>query len=630
MEKVIIETEVTTGNSVGDVAALTATIGKLTDQIQVLSEQLNGMTENTDQTSAEIKRLQGQVKNLEGQLEKTTKGLKNTEQQTGALVKGLKGIGLAIKAVGIGLLLELMAAVKEIFMSNQTVVDKFSSAMNFLKIAFNDLVDFISDNFDDVVGFFKGIFEDPQQAIEDFANLIKENLIERFNSFVDTLGYVGTAIKELFSGNFSAAADAAKMAGKELVDVATGVNNSFDRTVSFVKDAATVIADYTGKTWASAKALTAQANSAAIALANNRKLKEEYDQQAERFRQIRDDETKSIEDRIKANDDLAATLQKQSELMIQNADLVIARADAQYKLNKSVENEIKLIDAKTEKAAILAQIEGQRSEQLMNDMSLQREREQMSRTIADGDAERAAQEAEFAADLADLEAKKTGDFISGIKARQEAARIAAEEEEARLTKQRDQYVEGTLAYAEADNELKNARQENANEQLEFDRALAEEEKKIADQKLQQASNLAGAIASLAGEQTAVGKAAAVAQTTIDTYSSATKSYNSLSGIPYVGPILGGIAAAAAVVNGIANVKRILAVNPKSKNQSAPSAGSMQVPALKAPPIQGLTQGAGDIQLGNQKPQPQRVYVVESDIRNTQNRVDVINQNATLG
>lgn len=54
----------------------------------------------------------------------------------------------------------------------------------------------------------------------------------------------------------------------------------------------------------------------------------------------------------------------------------------------------------------------------------------------------------------------------------------------------------------------------------------------------------------------VGKALAISDTIINTYSSATKAYDSLASIPYVGPALGAAAAAAAIAGGIANVNRI--------------------------------------------------------------------------
>ena len=54
----------------------------------------------------------------------------------------------------------------------------------------------------------------------------------------------------------------------------------------------------------------------------------------------------------------------------------------------------------------------------------------------------------------------------------------------------------------------------------------------------------------------IGKAAAIANTTITTIESAQKAFNSLAGIPIVGPALGGAAAAAAIAGGIARVSQI--------------------------------------------------------------------------
>lgn len=54
----------------------------------------------------------------------------------------------------------------------------------------------------------------------------------------------------------------------------------------------------------------------------------------------------------------------------------------------------------------------------------------------------------------------------------------------------------------------------------------------------------------------IGKAAAIANTTIKTYESATSAYASLAGIPVIGPALGAAAAAAAIAAGIANVQAI--------------------------------------------------------------------------
>lgn len=77
---------------------------------------------------------------------------------------------------------------------------------------------------------------------------------------------------------------------------------------------------------------------------------------------------------------------------------------------------------------------------------------------------------------------------------------------------------------------------------------------------------------------AVGKAAAVAQATINTYTAATAAYASLAAIPIYGPALGAAAAAAAIVAGLANIAKI---------ESAPTGfmtgGSFTVPGATGGP-----------------------------------------------
>lgn len=87
---------------------------------------------------------------------------------------------------------------------------------------------------------------------------------------------------------------------------------------------------------------------------------------------------------------------------------------------------------------------------------------------------------------------------------------------------------------------------------------------VASNKLNLASQTFGNLATILGKESAAGKAMAVAQTTIDTYQSATAAYKSMAGIPVVGPALGAVAAGAAVVSGIANVKKILSTDNQPK------------------------------------------------------------------
>ena len=90
-------------------------------------------------------------------------------------------------------------------------------------------------------------------------------------------------------------------------------------------------------------------------------------------------------------------------------------------------------------------------------------------------------------------------------------------------------------------------------------------KKQQESKVQLASDAFNNIATILGKESAVGKAVAIAQTTIDTYKSATAAYSALAGITIVGPVLGALAAGAAVAAGLANVKKITSTSaPKAE------------------------------------------------------------------
>lgn len=77
----------------------------------------------------------------------------------------------------------------------------------------------------------------------------------------------------------------------------------------------------------------------------------------------------------------------------------------------------------------------------------------------------------------------------------------------------------------------------------------------------------------------IGKAAAISDTVISTYSSAQKSYDALAGIPFVGPALGAAAAAAAVLGGMG---RVSAIRSQSfGGGGAASAGQSNTQAVNA-------------------------------------------------
>lgn len=77
-----------------------------------------------------------------------------------------------------------------------------------------------------------------------------------------------------------------------------------------------------------------------------------------------------------------------------------------------------------------------------------------------------------------------------------------------------------------------------------------------EQKLNAIKSSLGGAAEAFNEGSGAWKASKIAETTITTYQSATNAFNSLSGIPIVGPALGAAAAALAVVTGLKNIQKI--------------------------------------------------------------------------
>jgi len=329
---------------------------------------------------AEIKSNVGEVAD---QTERLADATDDAKKGFKGVSKTVKGVGTAMKAAGIGLFVALFAKLMEVFGKNQKVIDKFETAMISLSIAFNDFFKFLEDNIGTITGYFKDIFENPQQALKDFGDAIKTNLIERFNSLLETFGLLGKSLKLLIDGEFGEAWEVVKQAGKESIDVLTGVDGSLDKITETITNASNAIVEYGKNTLKTAGNIIELSKAAQLAAATNQQIIEQKDREAELQRQIRDDETKTFEQRIAANEELGRILESQKVLMLENADAIIAAAEAQKKLNDNDENAILLIQAKTEKDAVLAQITGFQSEQIVNQVSLQKEQAALAMENAD-------------------------------------------------------------------------------------------------------------------------------------------------------------------------------------------------------------------------------------------------------
>ena len=562
----------------------------------------------TDKAIKEIKDVKGEIQNL---TKSTEEGFKDVGDATKGVSKGIKGIGTALKAAGIGLVVAAFAKLTEIFQQNQKAADFFNTSFEVVSIAFNDFVNFLVNNLGAVTGFFKSVFDDPLQSIQNLGTAIKNNIIERFNSMLDTVGLAGKAVKQFFEGDFSGAAESAKAASKEFVDVLTGVDGTVDKVSEGVTKVATATSNYVKETVNAATANVELEKSARLAETANQGLIEKYDRQAEQLRQIRDDESLSFEERMKANDDLGKLLDEQEKTMKANAQARVDAAAAELAKNKdNVDLQIAYQEALNEQAAIEAQITGFRSEQQTNANSLLREQKDLVNELAlIGKSEREIERIEL---QQDYEAKK--ELI------EREITDEAQKKELLLALQTDY-----------NNKLNNLNEEAADNEIKWAEMTT-------DQKLQFAQQgLAGLAANL-GKETAAGKAAAIASTLISTYQGAQDSYKSLAGIPVVGPALGIAAAAAAVAGGLANVKAISQTStPQTSGMggTSPSVSSPSRPAPPSVPPAFNIVGASDTNqlaeaIGGQAQQPVKAYVVSNDVSTAQELDRNIVEGASIG
>jgi hypothetical protein len=182
---------------------------------------------------------------------------------------------------------------------------------------------------------------------------------------------------------------------------------------------------------------------------------------------------------------------------------------------------------------------------------------------------------------------------------------------------------------EAKAKQKEADEKAAKEKIETEKAVADAKKKAQEDALNATANTLGQVADLFGEQTAAGKAAAIAEATIQTFLSAQKAYTSTVGIPVVGPVLAPINAGLAIAAGIKNIKAITAVQTPGGGGGGGNLSNSFSGAVPQAPSFNVVGNSGVNQLAQLQQQPVQAFVVSGSVTTAQsldrNRIE----NATL-
>ena len=551
----------------------------------------------------------------------TASGLKLVEKSSKLVGKGIKGIGTALKAAGIGLIIGLLGTLKELFQQNQKAVDLFNivfetsaNVVGQVVNAFTDIYDALtksSEQFDAlgkvmsgiltiVLTPFKNTFYAIQLAIQN-AQLVWEKSFfgDKDPATIKALNesILETEVKILNVGR------AALNAGKDIYD-------NFSEAVSEVGAAGKVIVKELGEVSVSAALNTAKANvelqkSAELAAARQGLIFETFDRQAEKLRQIRDDETKSITERKKANDELLVKIADAEQSMLSQAKMQLALANQNLQKDKdNIEFKTAQIEAIKELAGIEAQIEGIRSEQKSNALALDRESLELTNSKIDADAELNTNKKQFEAEQIESELAKL-----------ERQKLLNEQELAleteRLENKRNLYKQGTIAFQDAQNELTAYQQANGQKQTEIDKQIGKAKEKIALDSL-------GAIAGVLGQNSKFGKALAITSAIRDTYTGANKAIAQ-------GGIWGAVAAAGVIASGFANVKQIAGTKEPAAPSFSKGGGGSSTPAPTTtpslPPAFNVV-GASDTNqladaIGGQSQEPVKAYVVSGDVTSAQ-------------
>jgi hypothetical protein len=546
----------------------------------------------------------------------------------GGVVKGFKSLKFAIIASGIGALLIAVLAVGKAFTNSEEGQNKFAKIMAVIGSVTGNLVDLLAGLGDKIIS----VFTSPKKALLAFKNLIVENITNRFKAILDTIGFLGSAFKKVFSGDFSGALEDAKKAGSSYVDTLTGVKNTIDKVTGAVKkmtdeitnDAkvAANIADQRAKADKLDRKLIverAEANRKRADLLDKAAQKEKFSAQ-ERINFLT--EAGDIEDKITEKEIKAAKIRFETKVA-ENALSKSTKED----LIEEAELKAKLIDLETAKLTkqktVSAQIVGARREEAARIKAIDDKAAADRKEITDKEAEAAKikrdKEAEEAKIKEDKELKRLENLKTirdDFEAMLQEEKAVKESEKLELEKQRrlkeledlkatEEQKAKTIAYYNS----KISEQKKAEDSADLKRSIL-----ISQQKQALALNSLSAIAGLLGQNSKFGKALAITSSIRDTYAGASKALAQ-------GGIWGAVAAAGVIATGFANVSQISATKEPAPPSFARGGGgggsSASTPAPSAPPAFNVVGASETSQLadsiGGQTNKPQKAYVVSGDV-----------------
>jgi hypothetical protein len=621
------------------------------------SDEFKALSQAASDTEKQIETMNGELKKTKKGFDDTAKAQKEAGKSSNIFSKGLKAVGTGLKALGIGIVVGAIKLFYDAISKNQRLMDILSTALGTIGVLFEKLFGVVFDTFDAVSKASNG-FSGLTAVMKGLLTIAVTPLKLAFDAIVLTLKQAQLAweqspfggkdqekIKQLTKDieetreSIKKSADEAVKAGKSVVDNMGKAVSEIGGVVGGVVEGVQEIS--VKGAYEIAKANTELKNSAAIAAAQQGLLIEQYDRQAEKLRQTRDEERNSIAERKKANDELAKVLDEQEKAMIAQADLQVAAASAAVQANNNTETQVALIEALANKQGILAQVEGFRSEQKVNDNALDREKIELTRSISDAEADLAYQRELF-------DAQQTENKLEQAKKIRDIEDRRMQEEMLRLETIVESTKAGTQAEADALIALDAFREESRQKNIEANAAVAqaalEQSKKVKDQEIKDeeekqkkkeelAQAAFGALTNIANllasgnekdqkKAFRINKAVSIGQAIQNTAQGVTKAFGQ-GGV--AGFVTGGLVAAA----GAAQIATIAKTKFQGGGQGVEKPSTSQVSQALGGGLAGIQPRGFTSPLVDTDVPTTKVIVTETDIRNVSRNVDGVYSRATV-
>ncbi len=624
------------------------------------SDEFKALSQVVTDTEKSIEDMNGELSKTKKGFEETADAQKKAGQSSNIFSKGLKAVGVGLKALGIGIVVGAIKLFYDAISKNQKIMDALNTALGTIGILFEKLFGVIFNTFEAVSKASKG-FSGLTAVMKGLMTIGLTPLKLLFSSIVLTIKQAQLAWEKSFFGgkdpekikklteDVADTQKEIKETGEEAIKAGKSVVDNMGKAVSEVGQVVGGVVEGVQEitikgAFEIAKANTELKNSAAIAAAQQGLLIEKYDRQAEKLRQTRDEERNSIAERKKANDELGEVLDEQEKAMIAQADLQVAAAKAEFNKNKNTETQTALIAAQGNRLGVLAQIEGFRSEQLANDLALDREKIELTNTKLES-------EANLSIERKRINAEQIEDDLTRLQRQQE---IDAEEEilqTERLQRVIDEAREGTQAKVDAIIALNEFEVEISQKKLEREKEIGEKEienaqtvadakKSIQDAQFANAEAGIGLLKTLAGDNKKIQAAALIAENAVGIAKTiiATQTANAAALATPQAVLTSGAAAAPVIAanNIAAGISIAASVAATAQGLSALKAGGSPTTGGELPqgggaqaPQFNVVGDSGVNQLATLQQQPTQAFVVSGEVTTAQaldrNRV----QNATL-